>query len=155
MKSLFDNCALTLKSGGIVAEDMQPSSPPPVPASRTSGPRSRLIPLLAVGAIVLLAVGGVIGYVIGSAAVGHATLRVTVENRLTTTVTAQVIVNSRVAATLTIPSGQTMSVDVPVAFATANGAAFDVEATTSLGPRDSASVFVNTPGIYIVSLRLG
>ncbi len=133
---------------------MQPSPPPPVPASPPSGRRNRLVPLLAIGAVVLLVVGGVIGYLIGSSAVGHATLRVNVENRLVSNATALVTVNGRVAATLTIPSGQTMSVDLPVAFATANGAVFDVEATTSTGPRDSASVLVNTPGIYVVSLRL-
>ena len=134
---------------------MQPSPPPSVPAYAPPAPRSRFVPLLAIGAVILLAVGGVIGYLIGSAAVAQATLRVNVENRFGSTLTVPVTVNGRLATTLTIPSGQTMSVDVPVAYATANGAAFDVEATSTLGPRDSSSVFVNTPGIYVVSLRLG
>jgi hypothetical protein len=130
---------------------MQPSaSPPPPPDSR------RRIPLLlAIGAVVLLALGGVVGYLVGSAPVGHATLRVSVENRFTSTVTAPLTVNARVVATLVIPSTQTMSVDVPVVFGTADGAVFAVETSAPMAGRDSSSVLVNSPGIYIVSLRLG
>jgi flagellar basal body-associated protein FliL len=134
---------------------MQPSASPSASASAPPDSRNRLLSILAIVAAILLAVGGVVGYLIGSAAVGHATLRVNVENRLASNVTAQVTVNSRLVATLTIPSGQTMSVDVAVAFATANGALFDVEATTAAGMRDSSTPFVNTPGIYVVSLRIG
>jgi hypothetical protein len=130
---------------------MQPSaSPPPPPNSRR-----RLPLLLAVGAVVLLALGGVVGYLVGSAPVGHATLRVSIENRFASTVTAQLTVNARVVATLVIPSSQTMSVDVPVVFGNENGAFFNVEASAAPAGRDSSSVLVNSPGIYIVSLRLG
>ena len=130
---------------------MQPPPPPPVSPSA----RSRLPSILAVGAVLLLVIGSVLGYLIGSAAVGHATLRVDVENRLGTNQTVSLTVNGRLAATLTIPSGQTRSFDVPVAYAAANGALFEIEAISTLGPRDSSTVFVNTPGIYVVSLRLG
>jgi len=132
---------------------MQPS-PPSSPPYTPPPPRNRLVSLLIVGAIVLLAVGGVVGYLIGSSAVGHATLRVNVDNRLATTQTAQVTVNSRVMGTLVVPAGQTMSLDVAVAFATANGAIFDIEAI-STGGQDASSVFVNTPGIFVVGLRFG
>jgi len=130
---------------------------PPSPSSTTppgAPPRNRLVALLAVGAIFLLAVGGVVGYLIGNSAVGHATLRVNVENRLATTQTAQVTVNSRVMGTLVVPAGQTMPLDVAVAFATANGAIFEIEAI-STGGQDASSVFVNTPGIFVVGLRIG
>ena len=130
---------------------MQPPPPPHV----SSYARNRLPSILAVGAVILLVIGSVLGYLIGSAAVGYATLRVDVENRLATNQTVQWTVNGRLAGTLTIPSGQTRSFDVPVAFATANGSLFEVEAISTLGPRDASTVFVNTPGTYLVSLRLG
>jgi hypothetical protein len=117
-------------------------------------PRNRFVAVLAIGAIVLLAVGGAVGYFIGSSAVGHATLRVNVENRLATTQTVQVSVNTRLMGSLSIPAGQTMSLDIPVAYGTANGAIFDIEATTTTGGRDSSSVFVNTSGIFVVNLRI-
>ncbi len=133
---------------------MQPSPSPSVPAYTPPAPRNRFLPFLAIGAVVLLAVGGVVGYLIGNAAVGQATLRLNVENRFASTLTVQVTVNNRLITTLTIPSGQTMSIDVPVAYATANGAFFEVAATSTAGPRDSSSPFVSTPGIYIVTLTL-
>ncbi len=134
---------------------MQPSSPRLVAPPGPPPPKNRLFALLAIGAIVLLAVGGVIGYLIGSSAVGHATLRVNVENRLATNQEVQVTVNTRLMGTLSIPAGQTMFLDISVAYATANGATFDIEATTTTGGRDSSSVFVNTSGIFVVSLRIG
>lgn len=118
-------------------------------------PRSRFGLLLAIGVLVLVAVAGVGGYLVGASGVGHATLRVQVANHAGSNVTAQVTVNGVLAGTLSIPSGQTATLDVPVAYATANGASFDVEATTTQGPRDSSSVFVNTPGIFVVTLALG
>jgi len=134
---------------------MQSPPPSPPPKYAPPAPRNRFLQLLAVGALILLVLGGVAGYLIGSAAVGRATLRADVENRLGVTHTVQVTANGRFAATLTIPSGQTMSVDIPMAFATANPALFEVEAISTLGPRDSSTVLVSTPGIYVVSLRLG
>jgi len=74
-----------------------------------------------------------------------------VKNRFASTHAVQVTVNGRLAGTLTIPTGQTMSVSVPVSYATANGAFFEIVVTSTLGPRDSDSVFVNTPGTYVVS----
>ncbi|HII40108.1 MAG TPA: hypothetical protein HA326_02705, partial [Thermoplasmata archaeon] len=85
----------------------------------------------------------------------HATIRVQVTDHAGSNLTAQIVVNGALAGTLTIPSDQTASLDVAVAYATANGASFDVAATTTAGPRDSTSVFVNTPGIFVVSLQLG
>jgi hypothetical protein len=132
---------------------MQPNLPPPAPA--TAYPRSRFGLFLALGALVLIAFAGVGGYLIGASGIGHATLRVQVTNNMNSNATVQVTVNGVLAGTLSVPSGQTASMDVPVAYATANGAAFDVEASMTAGPRDSTTVFVNTPGIFVVSLRLG
>lgn len=134
---------------------MQPSSPRSAAPPGSPPTKNRLFALLAIGAVVLLAVGGIVGYLIGSSAVGHATLRVNVENRLPTNQTVQVTVNTRLIGTLSIPTGQTMSLDIPVAYATANGAAFDIEATSTTGARDSSTVVVNTPGIFVVNLRIG
>lgn len=132
-------------------------SPPqaPPPAYVPPAPRNRLPMLLGIGAVVLLVIGGVAGYLIGSAGLGQATFRVDVENRLASTLTVQVTVNGRLAGTLAIPTGQTMSVSVPVSYATANGASFEIVATSTLGPQDSSTVIVNTPGTYVVSLSLG
>ncbi len=132
---------------------MQPTPPPPAPAF--GGPRSRFGLLLALGALALILVAGVGGYLIGASGIGHATLRVQVTNNMNSNQTVQVTLNGALAGTLTVPHGQTASLDVPVAYATANGAAFDVEATTTQGPRDSTTVFVNTSGIFVVSLQLG
>lgn len=118
-------------------------------------PRSRFGLLMALGALVLVVAAGVGGYLVGSSGIGHATLRVQVTNNMNENATAQVTVNGALAGTLTIPSGQTSALDVPVAYATANGAAFDVVASTTAGPHDSSTVFVNQPGTFVVSLRLG
>jgi hypothetical protein len=132
---------------------MQPNPPPPGPAIPQM--RSRFGLLLVIAVLVLIAVAGIGGYLIGASGVGHATLRVQVTNHSGSNLTAQVTVNGALAATVLISSGQTASMDVPVAYATANGASFDVEASTTTGPRDSTSVFVNTPGIFVVTLQLG
>ena len=132
---------------------MQPVPPPP--STGPAYPRSRFGLLLALGALVLVAVAGVGGFVLGASGIGHATLRIQVTNHSGSNLAAQVMVNGALAGTLSIPAGQTASLDVPVAYATANGAAFDVEASAPTGPRDSTSVFVNTPGIFVVTLGLG
>lgn len=132
---------------------MQPNPSPP--AANPLVPRSRFGMLLALGVLTAVVIAGVGGYLLGASQVGHATLRVQVTNHAGSNVTAQVTVNGALAGTLTVVSGQTASLDVPVAYATANGATFDVEATTTAGPRDSSSLFVNTAGIYVVSLQLG
>ncbi len=117
--------------------------------------RPRFALLLGVGALILVAVAGVGGYLIGASAVGHATLRVQVANNMGTNQTITVTVNGVLAATLPITAGETGSTDVPVGYATANGAAFQVSATTTAGPHDSTSVLVNSPGTFIVSLSIG
>ncbi len=133
---------------------MQPNPSPLASTPVARGSRFGL--LLIVGVLVLVAVAGVGGYLIGASQVGHATLRVQVANNGATNLTAQVSVNGALAGSVPVPSGQTATLDVPVAYATANGANFDVEArATTGGPRDSTSVFVNTSGIYVVSLALG
>lgn len=132
---------------------MQPNPSPP--ASNAAFPRSRLGLLLGLGVLIAIVVAGVGGYLLGASQVGHATLRIQVTNHAGSNVTAQVTVNGVLAGSLAVPSLQTATLDVPVAYATANGATFDVEAATTAGPRDSSSVFVNTAGIFIVSLVLG
>jgi len=134
---------------------MQPNPPPPSPAPGFGLPRSRLGLLLALGALVLLVVAGVGGYLVGASQVGHATLRAQVTNNMGSNETVQVTVNGALVGTLSIPAGQTSSVDVPVAYATANGASFVVTASTAAGPHDSSTVFVNTAGTFVVDLRLG
>lgn len=131
---------------------MQPNAPPP-PAPVPS-PRSRFGPFFLLGILILLVAAGVAGYLIGASAVAHATLRVQVTNNLPTNATVQVTVNGALVATLTVPAGQTSTVDVPVTYAVANGAMFEVVASTAGGPRDNASVLVNTPGIYVVNLTI-
>ena len=132
---------------------MQPNPPPPGPG--TAYPRSRFGMFLALGVLIAIALAGVGGYLLGASGVGHATLRAQVTNHAGSNQTVQVTVNGALVGTLSVPSGQTASLDVPVAYATANGATFDVEASTTAGPRDSTSVFVNTPGIFVVTLQLG
>ncbi len=134
---------------------MQPSPPPPVPVPSTSFPRFRFGLFLTLGVLVVIALAGVGGYLLGASGIGHATLRIQVMNNLNSDATVQVTVNGALAGTLSVLSGQTATLDVPVAYATSNGAAFDVEARTTAGPRDSSTIFVNTPGIFVVSLRLG
>ncbi len=133
---------------------MQPNPYPPAPSPAIAFLRSRT-GLLALGVVVLLAVVGVGGYLIGAAQVGHATLRVQVTNNMASTETVSVTVNGAVAGSLTIAPSATGSLDVPVAFATANGASFVIQASAPQGPHDSGTVFVNTPGIFVVSLSLG
>ena len=118
-------------------------------------PRSRFGLFLALGALVLVAGAGVGGYLVGVSGIGHATLRVQVTNNLNSNVTASVTVNGVLQTSLSIPAGQTSTVDVPVAYATANGAAFQVGASVAAGPHDSNTVFVNQPGTFVVDLRLG
>ena len=126
------------------------------PVSQTPAPpRPRFGLLLALSVLVAIAVAAVGGYLLGASGIGHATLRVQVTNNLSQNVTASVTVNGVLAGTLPIAAGRTGTVDVPVAFATSNGGAFDVQASASTGPRDSSSVFVNMPGIFIVSLTIG
>ncbi len=132
---------------------MQPNPSPP--ASIVPTRHSRLGLLLGLGILFAIVLAGTGGYLLGASQVGHATLRVQVTNHAGSNLTAQVTVNGALAGTLSVPSGQTATLDVPVAYAAANGASFDVEAMTTAGPRDSSSVLVNTPGIYVVSLQLG
>ncbi len=132
---------------------MQPTPPPPGPA--TPYPRSRFGLLLILGLLIAVVIAAVGGYLLGASGVGHATLRVQVTNGTNENQTVQVTVNGALAGTLTVPHGQTVSLDVPVAYATANGASFAVVASTTQGPRDSTTIFVNTPGIFVVDLQLG
>ena len=127
----------------------------PAPPSAPYDPRQRFLLLLVLGAIVLLTLGGVVGYLIGSAAIGQATLHVSVENRLTSDLSVNLLVNGQLRQTVTIPAGQIVSQDFRVSFATSNGAFFEVKAVSTAGPQDSDTVFVNAPGMYSVSLRLG
>ncbi len=133
--------------------NMQPNPPPP--AHPLPRPRSHLALLLGLAAIVLVVGAGVGGYLIGASAVGRATLRVQVTNNLGTNQTVQITVNGALAGDLPIAAGQTGAIDVPVSFATANGAAFQVEAVTATGPHDSSTVLVNSAGTFIVSLSIG
>lgn len=110
---------------------------------------------MALGALVLVAGAGVGGYLVGASSVGHATLRVQVTNNLGSNQTVQVTVNGALAGTTAVAAGQMGSVDVPVAYATANGGAFQVTASTAAGPHDSTTVLVNTPGTFVVSLQIG
>lgn len=121
---------------------------------RPAPPAKPLRLLFALVAIGLLAIGGVVGYLVGSSGLQQAVLRVNVENRLGTDLTAQIGANGKVRETVTIPAGQTVSVDLPVAFAASNGAHFEVSATAQPFT-DGDTVFVNSPGIYVVSLALG
>ncbi len=132
---------------------MQATPPPPAPAAPYPRPRFGLFAVI--GILVLLLAAGIGGYLLGASAVGHATLRVQVTNNLSQNATVSVTVNGALAGTLSVPAGQTGSLDVPVAYATANGASFDVAASVAAGPHDSSTVFVNTPGIFVVDLRLG
>ncbi len=132
---------------------MQPNPPPP--GGVLSSPRSRLGLLLGLGALVLVVGAGVGGYLVGASQVGHATLSVQVTNNMNANQTVQVTVNGALAGTLTIPAGQTGTLSVPVAYATANGASFTVVASIATGPHDSYSVFVNQPSTFVVNLALG
>ncbi len=133
---------------------MQPNPSPPTPTPATAFLRSRS-GLLALGAVALLAIVGVGGYLVGAAQVGHATLQAQVTNNMASSETVSVTVNGAIAGSLTIAPGATGTLDVPVAYATANGASFVIQAAAPQGPHDSGTVFVNTPGIFVVSLSLG
>ncbi len=111
--------------------------------------------LLALGALIVIVAAGVGGYLVGASQVGHATLDVQVTNAMGSNTTVQVTVNGALAGTVPIAAGQMATVSVPVAYATVNGAAFQIEAVSSAGPHDSTTVFVNTPNTFVVSLRLG
>ena len=126
---------------------MQAPAPPP------PRPRPWLFPVLV--AVVLLSVGAVLGYVIGSSGIQQATVRVNVENRLVMDLSVQILVNGKVRTTIEIPSGQTATVDLAVRFAVPDGGLFEVEAIATTGPRDADTIFVSSPGTYVVSLRLG
>lgn len=128
---------------------MQAAPPPPAP------PRPRFGLFLVGAAVICLLVGGIAGYLLGASGIGHATLAVDVANDFGSNLTVQVTVNGALASTATLASGASTTVTVPVAYATANGATFDVAATTTQGPHDSQSVFVNAPQTYVVNLRLG
>jgi|GEM_PF-6194812 len=130
---------------------MQPPYPPPTPPAY----RPRLPLLLLIGAVVLMAIAGVAGYLIGSAGLQSATLRVNMENRFISELTVQVSINAHVRQTVGIPVGQTVTVDLGVTYGTADGAYFEVRATSTQGPSDSDRILVNSPGIYVVNLRLG
>lgn len=106
-------------------------------------------------AVVLLSVGAAIGYVIGSSGIQQATVRVNVENRLVMDLSVQILVNGKVRTTIEIPSGQTATVVLSVRFAVPDGGLFEVEAIATTGPRDGDTIFVSSPGTYVVSLRLG
>ena len=129
--------------------------PQPGPSSAPYHPRQRFLLLLILGAIVLLALGGVVGYLVGSAGIGQATLHVSVENRLPSDLTVNLLVNGQPWQTVTIPAGQIVSQDFRGSFATSNGAFFEVKAISTLGLQDSDTMFVNAPGTYSVSLKLG
>ena len=129
--------------------------PQPAPSSAPYHPRQRFLLLLILGAIVLLALGGVVGYLVGSAGIGQATLHVSVENRLPSDLTVNLLVNGQLWQTVTIPAGQIVSQDFRGSFATSNGAFFEVKAVSTLGLQDSDTMFVNAPGTYSVSLKLG
>ncbi len=139
----------------LVRVAMQPSSPPAAPPPMYPMQRSRLPLFLAIGALVLLVIGGVVGFLLGSAGLGQATLLINVTNNTASAVSAQVLVNGQLVTTLSIPSGQTMSASRSVTFGTANGAYFNVQAIVSSGPHDSSSIFVNAAGTYVATLRLG
>ncbi len=132
---------------------MQSNPPPPGPAPGQL--RSRFGFLLALGILVLLLVAGVGGYLLGASQVGHATLHIQVSDNMNANVSAQVTVNGALVSTLSIAAGATASVDVPVAYATVNGAAFQVTASIPNGPHDSSTVFVNAPSTFVVDLGLG
>ena len=129
--------------------------PQPAPPSAPNAPRKRFFLLLVLGAIVVLAIGGIVGFFIGSAGIGQAMLHVSVENRLTSDLTVNLLVNGQPWQTVTIPAGQIVSQDFRGSFATSNGAFFEVKAVSTAGPQDSDTVFVNAPGTYSVSLKLG
>ena len=132
---------------------MQPNPPPP---TRPFPPlRSHFGLLLAFGALVLIVAAGVGGYLLGASQVGHATLEVQVMNTMGSNTTAQVTVNGALAGTLSIGADQTGAINVPVAYATANGASFQIQAISSTGPHASTTVYVNAPNTFVVSLQLG
>ncbi len=112
-----------------------------------------LIGLLAVVTV------GVSGYYVGrlqgrNEAVQEATLRVQVQSGFATDQTFQILVNNKAKQSLTVPAGQTLSVDIAVSFAPGDGANFNVEALAATGQHDGRSVLVNAPGVYVVSLSV-
>ncbi len=108
--------------------------------------------------IVLMGAAGAAGFFIAKSLyegpVQQATLRISVQNRFSSpaTLSFQILVNGKVKQTLAIPANQAMSVDQPETFTAPDGAYFAVQALATNGASDSASVLVNTPGIYVVSL---
>lgn len=122
-------------------------------------PRMSRLLLLVLIALVLAAVSGGVGYLLGwiggQAGVEHATLRISVENRLSTDQTVTLLINGKVRQSLTIPHGQTTTVDQDITFAGPDGAWFEVRLTNPSGPTDWGMVYVASPGTYLVSLRLG
>ncbi len=109
--------------------------------------------------LVLAAVCGGVGYLFGwiqgQANLQQATLRISVENRMSTNQTVTLLINGKVRQPLTIPHGQTVSLDQQVTLASPDGAWFEVTASNTSGPSNSAMVFASGPGTYPVSLRLG
>ncbi|MGQ0797951.1 MAG: hypothetical protein ACT4OI_08850 [Methanobacteriota archaeon] len=102
----------------------------------------------------MLVIGAVFGYLLGSAGLQQATLRVDVENRSASDLTAGISVNGRARQSLGVPSGQTASADIRVAFAASEGAFFEVKAAAP-GLTDTDTVFVDRTGTFVVSLTLG
>ena len=129
--------------------------PQPAPPSAPHDPRRRFLLLLVLGASLVLSIGGIAGFIIGSAGIGQATLHVSVENRFASDLTVNLLVNGQLWQTVTIPAGQIVSQDVRVSFATSNGAFFEVKAVSTAGLQDSDTMFVNAPATYSVSLKLG
>lgn len=125
------------------------------------GSRPSRFPLLIAIALVLAGVAGATGYFFGwsqgQSAIHQATLRISVENRLTVDLTANLLINGKIRQSMVIPRGQVVSVDQQVTFADPDGAFFHVEAVSISppGPRDDTFVPVTTPGTYLISLRLG
>lgn len=118
--------------------------------------RNRMGMILLVGALVLMSVAGVGGYLLGRAGLADASILVSIQNRLGTNLTSvQVLVNGAVQKTVSLLADQTIQTTLQVSFATANGAYVEVSAVASTGPRDSSTVFVNAVQTYAVTLQLG
>ncbi len=123
---------------------------PEPPIERGRAFPNRWIVVLIVAA---LAGAGGAGYFFGRAGIQQATLRVNVENRSTSDLSVQILVNGKLRETLTIPAGQTISMDEAITFAGPDGAFFEVQAVAT-GLLDADSVFVSSPGTYVINLRL-
>jgi hypothetical protein len=127
----------------------------------TQKQRSRASPFtlfLLITAILMVVVGSAgyyLGWTQGHAPLQQATLRVSVHNTLPTNQSVQVLVNGKVRDTIVIPAGQTTTLDEQVAFATSDGAYFNIDAIAASGRRSSAAILMSGPGIYPVALSFG